>query len=76
MSVLMREKETQEVILFVKGAAECIIDRCSAIMYPGGHIAPITPLIKQSILQTVKTMATQALRCIALAIKVGKYTHN
>lgn len=54
--------------MFVKGAPESIIDRCSFIRV-GDKKQPLTPKTKQQILDLVKSYGTGAdtLRCLALA---------
>lgn len=56
-------------VLFVKGAAECVIERCSRIMSPDGQVLDMTPDRLKHILRAVEDMSSDALRCLALAQK-------
>jgi Ca2+-transporting ATPase len=56
-------------VLLVKGAAECILERCNRLMLPDGKVVPLKPAARTAILNTVDTMASQALRILALAKK-------
>lgn len=54
-------------MLLVKGAAECVLDRCDRVMLPDGKVAKLTPTLRSSILSCVDEMADNALRILALA---------
>lgn len=56
--------------LLVKGAAECVLERCTSIMLSGGAIKPLLPIMRASLLAAVDRMAEEALRCLVLAQKV------
>lgn len=56
--------------LLVKGAAECVLERCTSIMLSGGAIKPLLPAMRASLLAAVDRMAEEALRCLVLAQKV------
>nr|CAH8822778.1 unnamed protein product [Trichobilharzia regenti] len=56
--------------LFVKGAPESILDRCTYVRTPGGKLL-LTPELKDEILRKIATYATgrETLRCLALATR-------
>ena len=56
-------------VLLVKGAAECILERCDRMMLPNGNIVELTPAARSAILKTVDGMADNALRILAMARK-------
>ncbi|CAG9323786.1 unnamed protein product [Blepharisma stoltei] len=66
MSSLCNQKNTGRNILYVKGAPESIIERCSRIHLSNG-VAQMTQSMKQDALERVVGMSKQALRCIAFA---------
>ena len=68
MSVIVRGAGGNS--LLVKGAAECVLERCTSVMLAGGAVKPITPALKASLLAAVDRMAEEALRCLVLAQKV------
>ncbi|CUV07407.1 unnamed protein product [Cryptosporidium hominis] len=57
-------------VLYVKGAPEGILDRCSSFMMPDGTIEPITDSFKSLVLDKVVNMADNVLRTLACAVKV------
>jgi Ca2+-transporting ATPase len=56
-------------VLLVKGAAECVLERCDKIMLPEGKVVKLTPAARAAVLETVNNMADNALRILALARK-------
>lgn len=58
-------------VLLVKGAAECVLDRCDRVMLPEGKVAKLTPALRSAILACVDEMADSALRILALARRWG-----
>lgn len=40
-------------------------------MLPDGRVVPLTPAARAAVLDAVRDMARGALRCLALAVKVG-----
>lgn len=70
MSVLCKPipstRHTSNVLL-VKGAAECVLDRCDRVMLPDGKVVKLTPALRSSILSCVDEMADDALRILAMA---------
>lgn len=56
-------------VLLVKGAAECILDRCNRVLMADGSVTVLAPAIKARVAAAVESMAESALRCLALARK-------
>jgi Ca2+-transporting ATPase len=56
-------------VLLVKGAAECVLERCDRVMLPDGRVAKLTPAVRSAVLSCVDDMADNALRILALARK-------
>eukprot|EP00439_Symbiodinium_sp_Y106_P002333 s5082_g1.t1 len=70
MSVLCNDPSIQpENILFVKGAPESILDRCTTLMLPDGTLQPLSEESRKAILDRMLQMAGEALRTLALAVK-------
>ncbi|EIM90424.1 Ca-transporting ATPase [Stereum hirsutum FP-91666 SS1] len=65
MSVLVNHNGTGA--LFVKGAPESVLDRCSSILVPGGEHAPLTAATRNAILEQTITYGKHGLRTLALA---------
>mmetsp|Transcript_20925 Transcript_20925/g.53619 ORF Transcript_20925/g.53619 Transcript_20925/m.53619 type:complete len:1079 (+) Transcript_20925:201-3437(+) len=57
--------------LLVKGAAECVIDRCSQVMLADGTTLKMDAKCKVALLEKVESMAGRALRCLAVAQKTS-----
>lgn len=66
MSIL-RQTPTGNV-LFVKGAPDLVLDRCQTVLLRSGKV-PLTPLLKQEILNSNHGFAAQALRVLAMAYR-------
>jgi Ca2+ transporting ATPase len=64
MSVLARVEG--EGILFVKGAPESVIERCSSVMVEGRTV-PLSPEMRSTILQSTVKYGTHGLRTLAMA---------
>mmetsp|Transcript_63049 Transcript_63049/g.184368 ORF Transcript_63049/g.184368 Transcript_63049/m.184368 type:complete len:1040 (-) Transcript_63049:206-3325(-) len=69
MSVLCKDKAQEANILYVKGAPEGILERCTTIMLPDGRIEPLTEEGKKVIQAQMLDMARDALRTLALAVR-------
>jgi Ca2+ transporting ATPase len=65
MSVLVKTNGTGA--LFVKGAPESVVDRCTSVLVDGGKTLPLTPKLRVDILQRTVTYGAQGLRTLALA---------
>jgi len=64
-------------MLYVKGAPESVIARCSHARLANGEKVPLTKAQKDKILATVSKMAARPLRCLAMAIgeDMGELAH-
>ncbi|OQR98363.1 calcium-transporting ATPase 1, endoplasmic reticulum-type [Thraustotheca clavata] len=56
-------------VLFVKGAPEGLLSRCTSVQLNDGQVVPLTEKGKKAILAKVTEMAGQSLRCLAIAKK-------
>ena len=68
MSVIVRGG-TSGNDLHVKGAAECVLARCTHVLLPDGTVAPLDTSRRSAIDAAVADMATHALRCLACATR-------
>ncbi|KIK59711.1 hypothetical protein GYMLUDRAFT_244928 [Collybiopsis luxurians FD-317 M1] len=66
MSVLVRNNGNGS--LFVKGAPESVLERCTSVMVDGQTI-PLTPALRDTLLQITVTYGSQGLRNLALAYR-------
>ena len=57
--------------LLVKGAPECILERCSHVQLPDGSVADLSEKMRDEIVSVVSEMSTSALRCLGFATKSG-----
>ncbi|KAJ0396361.1 hypothetical protein ATCC90586_002260 [Pythium insidiosum] len=64
-----RSTTANQNVLFVKGAPEGLIERCTSIQLGDGSIKPITEAGRKVILAHVASLARKSLRCLALAKK-------
>jgi Ca2+-transporting ATPase len=64
-----RSSASNANVLFVKGAPEGVIDRCTHIQLGDGSIKPLTDAGRQVLLAQVSSLARKSLRCLALAKK-------
>ncbi|KAF4657233.1 hypothetical protein FOZ61_006409 [Perkinsus olseni] len=71
MSIIVKEKDRSENTLYVKGAPEVILDRCTTIMMPDGSVKPLDKKMKNIIFDDyVEKMAgEEALRTLGLAVR-------
>lgn len=70
MSVLASDSQTGGANLFVKGAPEAIIERCTTIQTPTG-LAPLTPEVRRIISERILDYGRQGLRSLAMAVHTG-----
>lgn len=56
-------------VLLVKGAAECVLDRCTKAMLSDGTIVPLDAGARAKLAEAVATRAGHALRLLAFAVK-------
>lgn len=69
MSVLCEMPNDSVNKLFVKGAPNLLIERCTNIMYRDGTVVRLTGELRRKINAKVSELATRPLRCLALAVK-------
>jgi Ca2+-transporting ATPase len=68
MSAMCFDPEYGENVLFVKGAPEMVLKRCSKILLPDGSVEAIDPW-RSVIEKQIDDMASAALRTLSLAMK-------
>eukprot|EP01063_Lacrimia_lanifica_P005534 TRINITY_DN132_c0_g4_i2.p1 TRINITY_DN132_c0_g4~~TRINITY_DN132_c0_g4_i2.p1 ORF type:complete len:1011 (+),score=500.82 TRINITY_DN132_c0_g4_i2:63-3095(+) len=59
--------------LLVKGAPDCLLDRCTHVKTAAGQVQPLTAAIKKEILESYHELATggESLRCLGMATKAS-----
>jgi magnesium-transporting ATPase (P-type) len=57
--------------LFVKGAAELVVQRCNRVKLDSGRVVKMTHELRERVLAQVRGMQCEPLRCLALAYKDG-----
>lgn len=65
MSVLVQLENTG--CLFVKGAPEFVLEKCTTVLVPGGHQIPLTPPLRNRLLAQTASYAHSGLRTMAFA---------
>ena len=73
MTVIMNESGKE--ILYMKGAPERVLEKCSAVL-ENGKIKILTPQKKKQLYNYIESMSNRALRCIAAAYKEEKLVKN
>eukprot|EP00928_Gymnodinium_smaydae_P037130 TRINITY_DN25819_c0_g5_i1.p1 TRINITY_DN25819_c0_g5~~TRINITY_DN25819_c0_g5_i1.p1 ORF type:complete len:1039 (+),score=284.02 TRINITY_DN25819_c0_g5_i1:96-3212(+) len=76
MGTLWSDPATKENVLYVKGAPEMVVARCSKVMLPDGRIEDLSPAWKTAIDSQIQAMAKGALRTIGFAIKTDLQSQN
>jgi len=76
MSVLSSTGSNQGNVLYVKGAPESILERCTSILLPDGRVEPLTDAGRKAIQENVLDLARQALRTLALAVRTDLKSLN
>jgi Ca2+-transporting ATPase len=69
MSVMYHDPEQGGNVLYVKGAPEMVLKRCSKIMLPDGTTETLTDAWRKKVEDMITSMAGEALRTIALAYR-------
>ena len=69
MSVLCRSLRTSRNALFVKGAPESVMPRCTSLRMSDGTTVRMTDAWRQQLRTQFEDMARRPLRCLALAVK-------
>ena len=57
--------------LLVKGAPECVLERCTNVLLPDGSVVSLSDDLRKDIIATVGEMSSNALRCLGFALKTG-----
>ena len=70
MSVIYKNSASPDTIVFTKGAVERILDLCTSVG-TGKHQEPMTPEMKEQILDQMGFLAEQGLRVLAVAQQPG-----
>ena len=55
--------------LYVKGAPDSVIARCTRVRQPDGSMVPLDDSLRKALVEKVHAMASRPLRCLALATK-------
>jgi len=63
-------------VLFVKGAAELLLERCTKIMRPNGKVTGLTPTDRKNFAERITDMSKRPLRVLGMAIKTGMKPAN
>lgn len=71
MSVLCKDKNSGDRILYVKGAAELLLERCTNIMRSDGSVQAMSPMQREAIATRITDMSVRPLRVLGMAIKTG-----
>ena len=72
MSTLCRSKENRpQNYLFVKGAAEVLVNRCSKVELENGVVVDIDDRMRSKLREVIAEVACKPLRCLAMAKKNG-----
>lgn len=69
MSVLCKDNAQEGNVLYVKGAPESILERCTTILLPDGRTEPLTDEGRKAVQAQMLDMAREALRTLALAVR-------
>jgi Ca2+-transporting ATPase len=67
MSVIVKEPEEKTNSLFVKGAPEGVLERCTQYQLPDGKIVALDKAMRTVVEEKIAGMASRALRVLALA---------
>ena len=55
--------------IYVKGAPESVLARCSHALLDNGRVVPLTPNLRKSVRESIEILSSKALRCIGLAYR-------
>ena len=58
-----------ETCLYVKGAPDSVIARCTRVRREDGSVVPLDDSLRKALVEKVTAMASRPLRCLALATK-------
>lgn len=71
MSVLCKSKQSGDRVLFVKGAAELLLQRCTSVMKSDGTVHKLSSKERDNIAARITDMSCRPLRVLGMAIKEG-----
>jgi len=71
-----KDNQTGDRILYVKGAAELLLNRCTSVMRPDGSLQALSPKDRESIAARITGMSVRPLRVLGMAIKTGMPPRN
>jgi len=57
--------------LLVKGAPECVLERCAQVLLPDGTVVALSDAMRAEVTAKVAEMSKSALRCLGFAVKSG-----
>jgi Ca2+-transporting ATPase len=69
MATVHSNNSNGDLVAYLKGAPEIVLDMCSDV-YEDGHKTPLNEDNRKNILQTNQSMASEALRVLAVAYKI------
>jgi len=72
MSVLVQPPAGGPCRLLVKGASECVLERCTHALAADGTRVALGRAAKEALLRTASAMSDGALRVLSLAVKEGR----
>ncbi|PYH87824.1 potassium/sodium eff [Aspergillus ellipticus CBS 707.79] len=67
MSAIFRREEEGKEMIFTKGAVERVLDACSSVVWCGGSPVALDGQMRETILETMESLAQEGLRVLALA---------
>jgi sodium/potassium-transporting ATPase subunit alpha len=59
-----------EVVMFIKGAPDVLLPRCSSVVLPSGVVAPLTPELEESLVAIQSRWSSAGQRVLLLARRV------
>jgi len=68
MSVVYKSSESDDLVIFSKGAVERVLDLCTSVG-TGDNNEPLTDLLKDKVLKQMDTFASQGQRVLAIATR-------
>ena len=76
MSVILREKSTDKLVLYCKGAAEETLNSCDFVMGPEQEILPLNQEQRDEITEVFHSLNKQGLRVIGVAYRQFENMHE
>src|SRR5271170_6679525 len=59
-----------EVVMFIKGAPDVLLPRCSSVLLPSGVVSPLTPELEESLVAIQSRWSSGGQRVLLLARRV------